>query len=253
MATDAPGRHGPGPDAPADPGPAGPAGRADIVRSPNIWDAPEVYELENLASDRDGLVEDAIESLHPIAGADLLDIGCGAGFHLPAFAARGARVVGVEPHLPLVALARDRVRDLPAVVVAAGAAALPLAAGSVDVAHARWAYFFGAGCEPGLAELSRVVRPGGVACLVDNDATRSTFGGWFRRAYPAYDPVATQRFWDRQGFTTVTLTIRWTFDRREDLEAVLRIELPPAAADAVIGTHPGTDVDYAIALRWKRY
>jgi len=23
-----------------------------VIRSPNIWDTPEVYELENLASDR---------------------------------------------------------------------------------------------------------------------------------------------------------------------------------------------------------
>ena len=65
----------------------------------------------------------------------------------------------------------------------------------VDVAHARWAYFFGPGCEPGLAELDRVVRRGGAAFVIDNDATRSTFGGWFRRALPRYDPVAVERFW----------------------------------------------------------
>ena len=42
----------------------------------------------------------------------------------------------------------------------------PLPDASVDVVHARWAYFFGPGCEPGLAELDRVVRRGGTA-LVD--------------------------------------------------------------------------------------
>ena len=122
-------------------------------------------------------------------------------------------------------------------MLAGDAEALPLADASVDVAHARWAYFFGAGCEPGLAEVARVLRPGGIAVVVDNDVTRSTFGAWFRRAYPAYDPVAVQRFWDRQGFTTEHLTIEWTFDRRDDLEAVARIELPPAAADEVLAAH----------------
>ena len=58
---------------------------------------------------------------------------------------------------------------------------------SVDVAHARWAYFFGPGCEPGLRELARVVRRGGAAFVIDNDATRSTFGAWFRRELPRYD------------------------------------------------------------------
>jgi SAM-dependent methyltransferase len=250
-----------------------------VIRSPNIWDTPEVYELENLASDRAGVIDTTIEALHPLEGATLLDVGCGTGFHLPRLAGRGARVVGIEPHPPLVRLAAARLRDgtsprreppgdptpgatralapgatTPrARVVAGDAEALPLADGSVDVAHARWAYFFGPGCEPGLRELERVVRPGGVACLVDNDATRSTFGAWFVRAYPAYDPVAVQRFWDRHGFTTERLTIDWTFDRREDLEAVVRIELPPGPAEAVLEEHRGLVVDYAVALRWRRF
>ncbi len=226
-----------------------------MIRSPNIWDTPEVYEIENLASDRAGVIDTAIAALHPLAGATLLDIGCGTGFHLPRFAERAAHVLGVEPHAPLLRRAADRLRAQVsrARVVSGDAEALPLADDSIDVAHARWAYFLGAGCEPGLAELERVVRPGGIACLVDNDATRSTFGRWFARAYPGYDPAAVQRFWDRQGFTTERLTIHWTFDRREDLAAVVGIELPPIPADAALAEHSGLVVDYAVALRWRRY
>ncbi len=227
-----------------------------MIRSPNIWDSPDVYELENLASDRAGVIDTTIDALHPLTGADVVDIGCGTGFHLPRLARRGARVVGVEPHLPLVASARARLADAgtrAASVLAGDAEALPLADASVDVVHARWAYFFGAGCEPGLAEVGRVLRRGGVATVVDNDVTRSTFGAWFSRAYPAYDPVAVQRFWDRQGFTTERLTIDWTFDHRDDLEAVTRIELPPGTADEVLAAHEGLTVDYAVALRWKRF
>jgi SAM-dependent methyltransferase len=227
-----------------------------VIRSPNIWDTPDVYELENLASDRAGVIDTTIDALRPLHGAYLVDIGCGTGFHLPLFAARGARVVGIEPHLPLVARARVRLSDAPArtaSVLAGDAEALPLADASVDVVHARWAYFFGAGCEPGLAEVARVLRSGGLAVVVDNDVTRSTFGEWFQRSYPAYDPVAVQRFWDRQGFTTEYLTIEWTFDRRDDLEAVTRIELPPGPADEVLAAHQGLTVDYAVALRWKRF
>ncbi len=226
-----------------------------MIRSPNIWDAPGVYELENRAADRAGVLEDAIDALHPWGGAKVLDIGCGSGFHLPRLAARGARVVGVEPRLPLVDRARRRLASLgwPAAVLGGEAEALPLRDSSVDVMHARWAYFFGAGCEPGLAEARRVLRPGGTLCIIDNDATRTTFGSWFRRAYPAYDDVAVQRFWDRQGFATERLTIEWTFDGREDLEAVVRIELPPAVADAVLDDHDRLTVDYGVALRWRRY
>ncbi len=227
-----------------------------MIRSPNIWDSPDVYELENLASDRAGVIDTTIDALRSLRGADVADIGCGSGFHLTRFAARGARVVGVEPHLPLVRRAQQRLAasgEHPASVLGGDAEALPLADASVDVAHARWAYFFGAGCEPGLAELARVLRRGGIAVVVDNDVTRSTFGAWFRRAYPAYDPVAVQRFWRRQGFTTEHLTIEWTFDRRDDLEAVARIELPPAVADEVLAAHDGLTVDYSVALRWRRF
>jgi ubiquinone/menaquinone biosynthesis C-methylase UbiE len=227
-----------------------------VIRSPNIWDFPDVYEVENLACDRAGVLDTTLEVLHPLAGADVVDVGCGAGFHLPRLAARGARVVGVEPYLPLVARARGRLPDggvAAAAVVAGEAEALPLADHSVDVVHARWAYFFGAGCEPGLAEVARVLRPGGTAVVIDNDATRSTFGAWFRRSYPAYDALAVQRFWHRQRFTTEHLTISWTFDRREDLESVVRIELPPGPAAAALAGHEGLSVDYAVAVRWRRF
>ena len=72
------------------------------IRSPNIWESPEVYELENLAVDRTGVIEAAMREIDDWAGRDVLDIGCGTGFHLPGFAATARTVVGVEPHPPLV-------------------------------------------------------------------------------------------------------------------------------------------------------
>jgi len=223
--------------------------------SPNIWNTPDVYEVENQGVDRAGRIESAMAGIHPFAGSDLVDVGCGSGFHLPRFRDLGARtVVGVEPHLPLLEIAQQRVAGVDAIQVFDGAAQhLPLDDSSVDVAHARWAYFFGAGCEPGLAELARVLRPGGTAFVIDNDATRSTFGLWFRRAYPAYDPLAVERFWRRQGWSREALEIRWEFDSREDLEAVVRIEFPETAAEGILAEHDGTGVDYAVNLWWHRF
>ncbi len=187
------------------------------------------------------------------AGRVVLDLGCGTGFHLPRFAATASRVYGVEPHPGLLRLAARRTRSLAEVTVLAGTAQeIPLPDASVDVVHARWAYFFGPGCEPGLAELARVVRHGGTAFVIDNDATRSTFGAWFRRSNPHVDPVAVERFWSRHGWTRTPLDLDWRFDSRADLEAVVRIELTPAVADAVLAEHEGTTVDYAVNLWWRR-
>jgi len=187
------------------------------------------------------------------SGRDVLDLGCGTGFHLPRFAETAATVTGVEPHPDLVALARRRTRRLPSVTVRQGTAqALPLPDASADVAHARWAYFFGPGCEPGLAELDRVVRRGGVALIIDNDPTRSSFGAWFRRGYPKLpDPVTVERFWSTRGWTRTPVDMGWRFSSRADLEAVVRIEFDATTAEAILAEHEGVEVDYAVNL-WSK-
>jgi ubiquinone/menaquinone biosynthesis C-methylase UbiE len=193
-----------------------------------------------------------MRSLSDWSGRVVLDLGCGSGFHLAGFASSAAQVYGVEPHPGLVRLAARRTRSLANVRVLAGTAQdVPLPDASVDVIHARWAYFFGPGCEPGLAELDRVVRRGGTAFVIDNDATRSTFGAWFRRGYPGVDPVAVERFWSARGWRRTPVDADWRFESRADLEAVVRIEFAPGMADEILSEHAGTTVDYAVNL-WSK-
>ncbi len=222
------------------------------IPSPNIWNHPQVYEVENRAVDRSGAITSLMQRLAPWEGRDLLDIGCGTGFHLPLFAEKARTVTGVEPHGDLAAIARRRVRRLEHVtVVQASAESLPLPEHSVDVMHARWAYFFGPGCEPGLAELDRVMRPGSRAFVIDNDPTRSTFGDWFRRGYPQVDFVETAAFWADLGWQRHGVDMTWSFDSREDLESVVRIEFPAGVAEEILAEHEGTWVDYAVNV-WTR-
>lgn len=226
-----------------------------LIPSPNIWHSPEVYEVENRAVDRGGVIEAAMREIHHWSGLDVLDVGCGSGFHLPRLAVDARSVVGVEPHPPLALRARARVAGLPGVRVVAGRAeATGLPDSCVDVAHARWAYFFGPGCAPGLAELTRVIRPGGAGFVIDTDATRSSFGAWFRESVPTHDPAAVERFWRRQGWRSVPLDITWEFEQPEDFAAVVRIELCPAVAERILAADPTrSSVDYAVWLRWREF
>ena len=60
--------------------------RPEIIPSPNIWQTPDVYEVENRGVDRDHVIEEAMRSVLDWSGLDVVDIGCGTGFHLPYFA-----------------------------------------------------------------------------------------------------------------------------------------------------------------------
>lgn len=225
------------------------------IPSPNIWHHTATYELENRAADPDGRLWSAMQARADWSGRTVLDLGCGTGFHLPRFAESAARVVGVEPHPGLVKLAgrRLRTRGTAGVEVVRGTAQeIPLPDASVDVVHARWAYFFGPGCEPGLVELDRVVRRGGVALIIDNDGSRSTFGDWFRRGYPHLEPPeAIERFWSIRGWELDRVDMGWRFATRADLEAVVRIEFTPEVAGQVLREHTGVEVDYAVNL-WSK-
>jgi SAM-dependent methyltransferase len=222
------------------------------IPSPNIWNWPDVYEAENRAQDADGAIWAALREAVPWAGRDVLDVGCGDGFHLPLFA--GARsVTGVEPYAPLVARARDRLAGRPDTrVLLAGAAALPLPDASVDLVHARTAYFFGPGCEPGLAEAQRVLRPGGAIAIVDLDATAAPYGDWMRADLPRYRPDRVERFFERQGFSMRRIRTTWRFPDRDTLEAVLRIEFSRPVAERAIAATSGLALPVGYRLHVRR-
>lgn len=226
----------------------------DILPSPNIWRWPDVYEIENRAQDADGRIFQVLREQCDWTGLDVVDVGCGDGFHLPVFAADARSVVGVEPHPPLVERAGRRLAEYPNVrVVRGGAQRLPLPSASVDVVHARTAYFFGRGAEPGLTEADRVLRLGGALAIVDLDVTCPPYGDWMLADLRRYDAADVERFFAEQGFECRKIVTQWRFDSRADLEAVLRIEFSAPVAQRAIAATPGltVPVGYRVHVRRK--
>ena len=87
--------------------------------------------------------------------------GLWSGFWLPRYR-EAAQVIGIEPDPHLLDLARDRTGT--ARVLHGSAEHIPLGDASVDVVHARFAYFFPHrefDPSPGLEEVRRVLTPEG--------------------------------------------------------------------------------------------
>ena len=122
------------------------------------------------------VAERAMELLALSPGAKVLELGCGNGVFLPRLAkAVGVegRVVGVDHSLDLMAQARDKVKaeglgDCVDLQVG-DAYALPFAAGYFDAAHCERVLMHLERPNAVLAELARVVKPGGVIVAAEPD------------------------------------------------------------------------------------
>ncbi|MGI9005822.1 MAG: class I SAM-dependent methyltransferase [Streptosporangiaceae bacterium] len=221
----------------------------DFRRAPNQGARPDLYELENRAIDPDGLVLAAMRRLAPWAGRTLVDLGCGSGYWLPAYADEAAEVIGIEPDPALLRMAEAR--DPRARVVAGSAEHIPLPDARADVVHARFAYFWPPRCGPGLAETLRVLRPGGALVVVDNDHKNGEFAGLLGQAGPAAQGTAevTDAWWARRGAERTEVLSQWRFGSRADLAAVLRLEFPAqVAADWLTARPQALGLSYGYVL-----
>ncbi len=98
-----------------------------------------------------------------------LDLGCGAGHLSYALAPHVSRVIAVDPSpqmLAMVRLTADE-RRLPIETAEGSATALPLADASVCVAASRYSAHHWLGIEAAMAEMRRVVKPGGYLLMID--------------------------------------------------------------------------------------
>jgi SAM-dependent methyltransferase len=234
---------------------------SDFRPAPNQGGRPDLYELENRAMDPDGLVLEEMRQLAPWAGRTLVDLGCGSGYWLPGYAAEAREVIGVEPDPALLAAARAR--DRRARVLAGSAEHIPLADASVDVVHARFAYFWPPRCQAGLTEVLRALRPGGTLVVVDNDQRAGEFAGLLRAAARLRQGAArgqgraqgqelaqgqaqaqgrgdvTDAWWAARGAVRAEVMSRWEFGSRGDFAAVLGLEFPAEVAGPWLADHPG--------------
>lgn len=129
-----------------------------------------MYLTDDVAATRRAVVA----MLKPQPGERILDIGSGPGLlacELAAEVGPSGRMVGVDLSAPMLALAERRCGKLAWVSFETGdAAALPCADGTFDAAVSMQVYEYVPDIPAALAELRRVLRPGGRAVVMATDA-----------------------------------------------------------------------------------
>ena len=155
------------------------------------FDASMVEGLERLYATRDvlrrrGLVHHALAAE---VGDRVLDVGCGPGFYVTEILKRvgaGGHVTGVDQSADMLVVAAKRAERHDNVEFHEGGAdALPLADASVDRALSVQVFEYVNDVPGALAEVHRVIRPGGRLLLWDVD--------WSTLSWHAADQARMQR------------------------------------------------------------
>jgi SAM-dependent methyltransferase len=178
--------------------PESPSQRADPARANDYDSFAEAYSAEtennlvNAYYERPAMLALAGD----VAGRRILDAGCGSGPLAAALRDRGAIVTGIDASAGMLALARRRLGDDVALHVADLRDRLPFDDGAFDDVVASLVLHYLEDWEPTLAELRRVLRPGGrLIASVEHPFVAYTF----EDPRPDY-------------FATTSYTFDWTFN-----------------------------------------
>lgn len=146
---------------------------------------------------RGGDAELAAELAGLRAGDDVVDVGCGPGAAVRLAASRGAIVVGVDPATVMLDVARWTTRRGAGITWKVGRAeALPLPDASTDVVWALSTVHHWPEVRGGVAEVARVLRPGGRFVAIEHRAEEGATGHGSHGWTPAQAEAFAGLCWD---------------------------------------------------------
>lgn len=119
----------------------------------------------------------------------VLEIGLGSGLNLPYYPTAVNEVLGLEPSARLAAMARRAASGVafPVEVLEASAEAIPLDDGGIDTVVSTWTLCSIPDVSRALAEIRRVLKPGGQFLFVEHGLSPDeSVRAWQRRLTPLW-------------------------------------------------------------------
>lgn len=123
----------------------------------------------------------------------VLEVGMGSGLNLPLYGQAVRGVIGLEPSPELLRMARDRAAtaSVPVELLEASAEAVPLDTASIDTVVMTWTLCTIPDPHRALAELHRVLKPGGALLFVEHGrAPEIGVARWQDRLDPLWRRIA---------------------------------------------------------------
>lgn len=188
-------------------------------------------------------------------GERVVDIGAGPGFLAAEMAAEGAHVYAVEPSASMRELAGARGVDME--ILDGSAETLPLPDGTLDAAVATQVLEYVPDVAGALAEIRRVLRPGGRVVLLDTDwdsvvwhsadadRTRAVLAAWEEHLADPYLPRTLGAALRDAGFAEVVPSV-WPLFNAGGEPDTFSNGLVPVIAAFVVG-RKGVTADIAQA------
>ncbi len=118
----------------------------------------------------------------PAAKGHVLEIGIGSGLNLPFYSRNVEQIIGLDPSSTLLTMARRHPQPdaTPVEFVAGSAEAIPLANASTDTVVTTWTLCSIPDVERALAEMRRVLKPGGRLLFVEHGRAPEANVRWWQ-------------------------------------------------------------------------
>ena len=223
-------------------------------------DQAHMYERLVAREDQHGNLFEALNDIVPLHGLDIIEFGAGTGRLTRLLAVLAARVLAFDIEPAMLSLAATIMREtgLSGWALALGDnATMPVASSSADLVIEGWSFAHAVAWFPQqwprrtdamLTEMQRIVKPGGMAILIETLGTGSR-----RPQAPTPDLAQLYQHWeDAWGFSRRWIRTDYQFATSQEADELTRFFFGDSLADECLAPG-GVTLPECTGIWWRAF